>query len=420
MRHRKFISATLAVIMILLVFPLQAFADLRAFTPDDEETLNSFKSTYNWDSELINAAEWTGENGEEFERIISQQREFYDDLAQYSEDFCIENGIIQKDVYSSAGGSSGNALAKKALEELNADDNYESPPNTQNVKYNTWYYGHPVYDSTEQGYAWCAVFVCYCADQCGLLDDIIPRTAGVGPMFDYFVDNQGCEAHYVGDGYEPQPGDIWIRSDKGHVGIVVGNSGGMPQVVHGNTPVGGTDGVGYGTMTSGYVIHPAYPAMTMFHGEAGNGRGIFEYLINNGYQEAQSVAIVANLDVETGGTFSPGAYNPWDVDGESVGMCQWHAGRITTLKSWCSANGLDWTTTEGQLAYMLEEANPSSPYNAWTAGRSQGYSGFINAPNDQSGAGQATFCWAADWERCADPWSRISYGESWWRELVGK
>ena len=35
----------------------------------------------------------------------------------------------------------------------------ESPPDSNNVKYNTWYYGHPVNGSQ---YAWCAVFVSWC------------------------------------------------------------------------------------------------------------------------------------------------------------------------------------------------------------------------------------------------------------------
>lgn len=35
----------------------------------------------------------------------------------------------------------------------------ESPANSNNVKYNTWYYGHAVSGSA---YPWCAVFVCWC------------------------------------------------------------------------------------------------------------------------------------------------------------------------------------------------------------------------------------------------------------------
>lgn len=41
----------------------------------------------------------------------------------------------------------------------------ESPANSNNVKYNTWYYGHAV---RGQGYAWCAVFMYWCFDQVGI------------------------------------------------------------------------------------------------------------------------------------------------------------------------------------------------------------------------------------------------------------
>lgn len=36
----------------------------------------------------------------------------------------------------------------------------ENPPSSNNVKYNTWYYGHPV--NGPSTYAWCAVFVSWC------------------------------------------------------------------------------------------------------------------------------------------------------------------------------------------------------------------------------------------------------------------
>lgn len=36
----------------------------------------------------------------------------------------------------------------------------ESPPDSNNVKYNTWYYGHPVSGSST--YPWCCVFVSWC------------------------------------------------------------------------------------------------------------------------------------------------------------------------------------------------------------------------------------------------------------------
>jgi hypothetical protein len=40
----------------------------------------------------------------------------------------------------------------------------ESPPDSNNVKYNTWYYGHPVAGAN---FAWCAVFVSWVLTQVG-------------------------------------------------------------------------------------------------------------------------------------------------------------------------------------------------------------------------------------------------------------
>lgn len=45
----------------------------------------------------------------------------------------------------------------------------ESPANSNNVKYNTWYYGHAVSGS---GYAWCAVFITWCFAQTGISANI--------------------------------------------------------------------------------------------------------------------------------------------------------------------------------------------------------------------------------------------------------
>ena len=41
----------------------------------------------------------------------------------------------------------------------------EDPPNSNNVRYNTWYYGREVSGSA---YPWCAVFVQWCCAQAGV------------------------------------------------------------------------------------------------------------------------------------------------------------------------------------------------------------------------------------------------------------
>lgn len=45
----------------------------------------------------------------------------------------------------------------------------ESPANSNNVKYNTWYYGHKVNGAD---YPWCAVFIAWCFNQVRILSNI--------------------------------------------------------------------------------------------------------------------------------------------------------------------------------------------------------------------------------------------------------
>ena len=69
---------------------------------------------------------------------------------------------------------------------------------------------------------WCAIFVSWCADQCGYLDaGVLPKMEGVRPYVDWFIER----GQWQGRDYEPSPGDIiffdW-ESDglADHVGIV--------------------------------------------------------------------------------------------------------------------------------------------------------------------------------------------------------
>ena len=59
--------------------------------------------------------------------------------------------------------ASGQDLVKIAQAENGTKEN-----GTNNVKYNTWFYGHEVDGSN---YPWCAVFVSWCADKAGITTD---------------------------------------------------------------------------------------------------------------------------------------------------------------------------------------------------------------------------------------------------------
>lgn len=103
---------------------------------------------------------------------------------------------------------------------------------TNNVKYNTWYYGHAV---SGDDYAWCAVFVSWCANQAGCLDAIGGKKAGVSALYDYFKSNKIF--HAKGSGYKPKAGDIMIQKNNGasHTGIVYAADDNSFYTVEGNS-----------------------------------------------------------------------------------------------------------------------------------------------------------------------------------------
>lgn len=82
-----------------------------------------------------------------------------------------------------------------------------------------------------------------------------------------------------------------------------------------------------------------------------NADYIFEVLTKKlGYSEAAACGIMANIRCES--TFNPHA---WNAGGGSYGLCQWTGGRYGRLRSWCGSNGYDYTTIDGQLAYLEYE-----------------------------------------------------------------
>ena len=82
-----------------------------------------------------------------------------------------------------------------------------------------------------------------------------------------------------------------------------------------------------------------------------NANYIFDYLTQRlHYSEAAACGIMANIRCES--TFNPHA---WNAGGGSYGLCQWTGGRYGRLQSWCRSNGYDYSTIDGQLAYLEYE-----------------------------------------------------------------
>ena len=207
--------------------PISSAGTLIAYTDEVKQTLSSFAAEYGWSTSSIRAASWPGLNGGEYERSSSHQLEAYRDMYDSAVEDLVSVGLLQPQM----GGGIGYSIAAIAKSEASAPDNTEVPLGSQNVKYNTWYYGHPCHRSANADpneYAWCCVFVVWCADQCGLLESgVFTKTAGVRNMHNYLVKETGCleypatSIHQLGGGgYTACVGDIFIFNGNAHIGIV--------------------------------------------------------------------------------------------------------------------------------------------------------------------------------------------------------
>ena len=113
---------------------------------------------------------------------------------------------------------------------------YESPANSNKVKYNTWFYGHEV---SGKEYPWCAVFISWVFKGTGL----VVKTASCAKMLEWFEGNYQTVS-------KPQIGDIVFFNYNNsvrrtnHVGLVIGVSGGTITTIEGNTSTSSNDNGG--------------------------------------------------------------------------------------------------------------------------------------------------------------------------------
>lgn len=112
----------------------------------------------------------------------------------------------------------------------------ESPASSNNVKYNTWFYGHAVRDTSAIKYPWCMAFVQWCFAQAG---QTLPcKTASCSALLNFYRQNfPECVKA------KPNVGDIVIYTF-GHTGIVESVSSGEFTAIEGNTSVSGSQSNG--------------------------------------------------------------------------------------------------------------------------------------------------------------------------------
>lgn len=269
------------------------------------------------------------------------------------------------------------------------------------TKYGDWYA-----DDFENS-DWCAMFVSWCAEQVGISNDVIPRTASTITFRNHYQNKgQWVASRYKGGSdYIPQAGDIivfdWSTDEGGrdgepdHVGIVVSCDGTTVYTIEGNTSnmvaerqyaLTSADILGFGT--------PAYKvAATTGSGYYSKGSSneetIYCFLTQVvGLNCAGACGVLANIYHESG--FRTDALGD---NGTSYGICQWHDTRYSSLMTWCSGNGYDYKTLEGQLYYLNHELN-----SGYTNVRDK----LKSVSNDGAGAYQAGYDWCFYFERPAN------------------
>ena len=119
--------------------------------------------------------------------------------------------------------------------------------------------------------------------------------------------------------------------------------------------------------------------------ESSNTTIVFNYLVDElKMNSAAACGVLANIYYESG--FDP------HMEGDnntSYGICQWHADRKTNLINYCKSNNFDYTTLEGQLAFLKYEL-----VNSY----SKIYNYMLDEKNTADGAYDAGWYWCYNFE----------------------
>lgn len=258
------------------------------------------------------------------------------------------------------------------------------------------------YNGNKNGYAWCDVFVDWCFYQLAgknakKAQEIECQTGdcGAGCSFSAgYYKNAG--RFYTSN---PQPGDQIFFQEGGsicHTGIIESVSGNTIITIEGNASNQvkritrkANDGYTYGYGRPRYDAESETATGNSYTVGADNEHTVFNFLKQiMGLNTAGAAGVVANISRES--SFRPTALGD---GGTSYGICQWHAGRYTNLKNWCSQNGKDYTSLDGQLWYLKYELEKS-------------YTGVLNyiksVANNADGAYNAGYYWCKHFEIPAD------------------
>ena len=166
----------------------------------------------------------------------------------------------------------------------------EVPMNSNNVKYNTAYYGQAVHDGLwGTTFAWCVVFVWWCFQQAGAAELFYGggKTASCTALRDWAKQN----GQWVTGGYRPGDVVIYDWHDDGkpdHCGIIETVGGSTVVAIEGNTAIGNDSNGGEvmrRTRTLSDImgaVRPAYEEEPMDNTPSPAHKAAVEWAVANG------------------------------------------------------------------------------------------------------------------------------------------
>lgn len=225
------------------------------FHDDLNRVMGKFIEQKNWDALRIadppeRDAPWTSTYGTYSVRWVNDYQ------TKYVSDAISQTSSFLWDLPGILGSGDASGILSVAASQIG---------NTGGRPYWSWY----GFDHREP---WCAAFVCWCANQCGLDGTVIPHTASAGGMRDT-MKSWGRFSPRVG--YTPSPGDLifftWVGTSQNHVGIVEKVEGGQVHTIEGNTgdrclrrhyDLSNPSIVGYGRPDYPTVATPVVPSVS--------------------------------------------------------------------------------------------------------------------------------------------------------------
>lgn len=169
--------------------------------------------------------------------------------------------------YTGASSGSGARIVEVALQEYGE---YADNGIVGGSKYQQWLFG----GADEP---WCAAFVSWCADQCGMLEGgTVPKSGSVAEFLEYYRSDPSKGKVYPASSYAPQPGDfaVWQKSEveaslyDSHIAIVEKTDGsGTVRTIEGNCGDAVMKMAYADASGIAYFVHPAYPSSPGMGGE---------------------------------------------------------------------------------------------------------------------------------------------------------